>query len=196
MKRVALFALIAVLVAGGILFAIRRGALTPHPAVATLLPKDTVALVHLPDLNRMRDQWHDSDIYKLYQEPAMQDFLRKPMAQIPKRDTTAETLRDVEQLEIKDGFAASPRLKTRIPSCWRDFALEQSEATRKQSSANGSGKYRSLRQIGRRSSTSNTRSRSSVKGQVCWPRSTTGTGFSRRTMWISSRYCWIGLMGG
>jgi len=115
MKRVALFALIAVLVAGGILFAIRRGALTPHPAVATLLPKDTVALVHLPDLNRMRDQWHSSDIYKLYQEPAMQDFLRKPMAQIPKRDTTAETLRDVEQLEIKDGFAALTSIENNNP---------------------------------------------------------------------------------
>src|ERR1051326_40240 len=115
MKRFGLFLVIAVVVAGGILFAIRRGALTPHPAVATLLPKDTVALVHLPDLNRMRDQWHSSDIYKLYQEPAMQDFLRKPMAQIPKRDTTAETLRDVEQLEIREVFAAPPSIKKNNP---------------------------------------------------------------------------------
>ncbi len=91
----------------GISLALKHG-VTPvsTSAVAELLPRETVAVVHLPDFNRMRDQWHGTDIYKLYREPAMQDFLHKPLTQTPKADSAAQTIREIEQLGIKDGFIA------------------------------------------------------------------------------------------
>ena len=51
--------------------------------VSALLPRDTIFLAHMPDFNQTRDQWHHSDIYQLYREPAVQDFLRKPLGNLP-----------------------------------------------------------------------------------------------------------------
>ncbi len=79
---------------------------TSSAYVTMLLPRETIFLAHMPDFNRTRDQWHHSDIYLLYQEPAVQDFLRKPLANLPKRDTASQTLREIEQLDPKNAFCA------------------------------------------------------------------------------------------
>ena len=44
--------------------------------VSALLPRETIFLAHLPDFNRTREDWYHCDIYQLYREPAVQDFLR------------------------------------------------------------------------------------------------------------------------
>src|SRR5947209_2688116 len=75
-------------------------------AETALLPRDTVAFVHVPDLESARDQWHHSDLYELYQEVAVQDFLQKPLSRVPKIETAAQTRREVEQLNPKDVFFA------------------------------------------------------------------------------------------
>jgi len=75
-------------------------------AVSGLLPRETIFLAHMPDFNRARDEWHHSDVYLLYREPAVQEFLRKPLANIAKKDTAAETLREIEQLVPKNAFFA------------------------------------------------------------------------------------------
>ena len=49
-----------------------------NTAVSSLLPSGTVALVHFPDFNKTIGQWHHSDIYRIYREPAVQQFLQKP----------------------------------------------------------------------------------------------------------------------
>jgi len=72
--------------------------------VSALLPRETIFLAHVPDLNRTRDQWHHSDLYLLYREPAVQDFVRKPLLKLPKKEAASQTLRDFEQLDPKDGF--------------------------------------------------------------------------------------------
>jgi len=129
MKRLVLVAVIAILLAGGVLFALRRAA-TPgsHGTVAALLPSEAIALVQVPDLNRTRDQWHESDIYKLYCEPAVQDFLRKPLTQIPDRDANSQTLRDFERLQIKDGFAALISVENNNPVFLAGFRFQGSRA--------------------------------------------------------------------
>src|SRR5438067_6235706 len=106
MKRLVLLVLIAALAAVGILYGLRRADRTPHAAVTALLPPGTIALAHFPDFHRTRDEWHQSDLYKLYQEPAVQDFLNKPLAKVLQRDTVSETLSDIEQLDLKDAFVA------------------------------------------------------------------------------------------
>jgi len=129
MKRLVLVAVIAILLAGGVLFALRRAAgPVSQGTVAALLPSEAIAVAQVPDLNRTRDQWHESDIYKLYCEPAVQDFLRKPLTQIPDRDANSQTLRDFERLQIKDGFAALISIENNNPVFLAGFRFRGSQA--------------------------------------------------------------------
>src|ERR1700739_1741509 len=106
MKRLALLVILAAVAAGGVFYTVRRSESTPHANVTTLLPRGTVALVHLPDFNHTHDEWHQTDIYKLYQETAVQEFLHKPLSKVPQRDVTSQILADIEQLSPKDVFVA------------------------------------------------------------------------------------------
>jgi hypothetical protein len=106
MKRFLVLVIVAALTAVAILYVLRVSQKTPNANVVALLPHESIAFLHVPDFKRTRDQWHQSDIYQLYREPAVQDFLQKPLAKVPKRDTTSQTLQEIEQLDPKDGFVA------------------------------------------------------------------------------------------
>lgn len=113
MKRFGLVLLIAAVAAGGIYYGSHRAPSTPHATVTTLLPATTVAFGHLPDFKRTRDEWRESDVYKLYQEPAVQDFL-KPL-QVPQKDGTSDTLSEIERLDPKDAFLAMTAIENNNP---------------------------------------------------------------------------------
>jgi hypothetical protein len=70
----------------------------------------------MPDFNRMRDQWHHSDVYLLYQEPAVQDFLRKPLANLWRTDAVDQTLREIEQLDPRNAFVALTSIERNSPT--------------------------------------------------------------------------------
>jgi len=74
--------------------------------VAAFLPRETIFLAHMPDFTRTRDEWYRSDIYQLYREPAVQDFLRKPLGNLPKTDAASQTLQEIEHLDPKNAFVA------------------------------------------------------------------------------------------
>jgi hypothetical protein len=74
--------------------------------MATFLPQETIFVAHVPDFNRVLDEWQHCDIYQLYREPAVQDFLRKPLGKVPKSDAVSQTLREIEQLAPKNAFIA------------------------------------------------------------------------------------------
>jgi len=95
-------------------------------SVSALLPRETIFLVHAPDLNRTREEWHHSDIYLLYRESAVQDFLRKPLAKIPKGDTASETLREIEQLDAKNAFFALTSIDNNSPKLVGGFRFRGS----------------------------------------------------------------------
>ena len=95
-------------------------------SVSALLPRETIFLVHAPDLNRTREEWHHSDIYLLYRESAVQDFLRKPLAKIPKGDTASETLREIEQLDAKNTFVALTSIDNNSPKLVGGFRFRGS----------------------------------------------------------------------
>jgi hypothetical protein len=99
-----------------ILYAVRLSERSARTATAALLPRETIVFAHLPDLNRTRSQWRQSDIYQLYQEPSVQEFLRKPLERLPKRDTTAQTIQELEQLDPKDAFLAITRIDNNNPT--------------------------------------------------------------------------------
>lgn len=115
MKRLGLLIALAAVAAGGVIYTVRHSQNTSNAAVTALLPRGAVALVHLPDFNHSRDDWHQTDLYKLYQEPAVQDFLRKPLSRVPQRDTTSQTLGDLENLGPKDAFLAVTSIENNNP---------------------------------------------------------------------------------
>ena len=107
MKRFIALLLIGAAAAFAIWFGMRGGsAKISTSAVTTLLPKETLAFIHLPDLNRTRADWRETDLYKLWREPAVQDFLQKPMAKMPEATATRQKLQELDALEIKDAFFA------------------------------------------------------------------------------------------
>lgn len=107
MKRILLLLLLGVGGALGLWFGLRGGSSeTSSAAVTSLLPKETLAFVHLPDLNRTRAEWRETDIYKLWREPAVQDFLQKPLSRVPERARASQRLAELEALGVKDGFLA------------------------------------------------------------------------------------------
>src|SRR6266566_8796258 len=120
--------------------------------VSALLPRDTIFLAHMPDFNRSRDEGYRSDIYQMYREPAVQDFLRKPLGNVPTPNAFgAQTLREIEQLDPKHAFVAltsmdnnnpkfvggfrfrgSQEEAERIINKWRSKLLEQTPAAKRQ----------------------------------------------------------------
>src|SRR5438132_7197375 len=129
MKRLLLMVLIAALAAVGILYGLRRADRTPHAAVTALLPRGTIALAHFPDFNRTRDEWHQSDLYKLYQEPAVQDFLNRPLSRVTQRDTAANTVSDIERLDLKDAFVAVTAIENNNPHFAGGFRFRGSQSS-------------------------------------------------------------------
>jgi hypothetical protein len=105
MYRFLFIAVAVVVVALAVGYGLRSSQKT-SAEVTALLPRETVAFVHVPDLKGARDDWHRSDIYQLYTEPAMQEFLRKPVSQVPSAGLVSQTARDITQLDPKDLFFA------------------------------------------------------------------------------------------
>ena len=83
--------------------------------LAALLPQETIFLAHLPDFSRAREEWQHSDIYQLYREPAVQDFLRKPLGNVPKTDAVSQILQEIEQLAPQNAFIALTSIDNNNP---------------------------------------------------------------------------------
>ena len=128
MKRPILLGIVGVVVALAILYAVRLAIKSPSTAVSALLSRETIAFAHLPDLNRTRGQWHQSDICQLYFEPSVQEFLRKPLARLPKKDSATQALHEIEQLDPKDAFIAIARIDDNNPTLVGGFRFRGSQA--------------------------------------------------------------------
>ncbi|HJX25048.1 MAG TPA: hypothetical protein VJ252_02750, partial [Chthoniobacterales bacterium] len=128
MRRPFLLVIIGAIAAFAIWYALRISEKSPSTAAASFLPRETIAFVHLPNFNQTRGQWHQSDIYQLYCEPSVQEFLRKPLATLPKRTATAATLREIEQLDAKDAFVAVTKIDNNNPKLVGGFRFRGSPA--------------------------------------------------------------------
>src|SRR5438270_688443 len=106
MRKFQLLVLAAAVAAGIIWWGFYRTHHTSSLGVASLLPKETLALVHLPDFNRSRADWHRTDLYQLWQEPAVQDFLAKPRSSVPAQGRIGQTVDEISTVEMKDAFFA------------------------------------------------------------------------------------------
>jgi len=106
-KRVVLLLVVAAAVAGAIWYSLRAARGGSPAGAAALLPPQTVALVHIPNVNRTRDDWHHSDLYQLYREPSVQAFIARPLSRMPANMEASAALGDLQTLDVTDGFAAA-----------------------------------------------------------------------------------------
>jgi len=116
MRRILLLAITCAVVALGGWYIWNLSHETWALSASALLPRETIFLAQMPDLNRTRDQWHHSDLYSLYREPAVQDFLRKPLANLSSGDAVGRTLSEIEHLDPKSVFLALTSLKGKSPT--------------------------------------------------------------------------------
>jgi len=128
MKRLVLVILIAGVAAGGIWYGLKQARQTVPAVITSLLPRSTVFLVHLPSFNQTRDDWHSSDLYQLYREPAVQDFLGKPLSQLPRHDDASQIFSEVEQLDPRDGFVAVTSIENNNPRFAGGFRFRGNQA--------------------------------------------------------------------
>jgi hypothetical protein len=116
MKRFQLVVLVSAIAAGAIWYGFYRSGHSSSLGVASLLPKETLGLLHVADFNRSRADWHRTDIYQLWKEPTVQDFLAKPRASVPTQGRIGQTVEEVSSLEMKDAFVALVSLEH---SAWK-----------------------------------------------------------------------------
>jgi hypothetical protein len=116
MRKLQLLILAAAIAAGAIWWGFYRTHHTSSLGVASLLPKETLALIHLPDFNRSRAEWHRTDLYQLWQEPAVQEFLAKPRAAAAMPGRVGHTVDEISTLEMKDAFFAVVSIES---SAWK-----------------------------------------------------------------------------
>ena len=128
MKRLGLLIIVAALAAGGVVYTVHNARSTPHPALAGLLPRGMSALAHFPDFKQTRDDWHQADLYKLYREPAVQNFLNRPLSKAPHRDVAAETASDFERLDMKDAFIGVTSIDNNNPHLIGGFRFRGSQS--------------------------------------------------------------------
>jgi hypothetical protein len=95
--------------------------------VAALLPRETIFVAQMPDFNRAYDEWQRCDIYQLYREPAVQDFLQKPLSNVQKNDAVSQTLREIEQLAPKNAFIALTSIENNNPKALGGFRFRGSQ---------------------------------------------------------------------
>ncbi|MEO6971493.1 MAG: hypothetical protein ABI217_11430 [Chthoniobacterales bacterium] len=99
--------------------------------VAELLPATTLAVVQVPDFKKTREQWHGSDLYQIWREPAVQAWLQESLARLPKHRGDRQMLDDFLQLGPTQGFVALTALENNEPKVIGGFHFDESpEAVR------------------------------------------------------------------
>jgi hypothetical protein len=107
MKRLLLVILLGAIAALTAYYIVRQHPAAVPSTIANLLPADTALFIHVPDTEKNRDAWHRTDLYQLYREPAVQDFLQKPKSQLPEKAPVKEAWHDVASLQMRNAFLAT-----------------------------------------------------------------------------------------
>jgi hypothetical protein len=133
MKRLISLVVAVVVAAAAGWYVWNRSQKMSNAYVSVLLPRETIFLAHMPDFNRTRDQWRQSDIYALYREPEVQDFLRKPLSNLSTpKGFGVQILEKIEQLEPKNIFVALTSLENNSPKLAGGFRFRGSTANAEQ----------------------------------------------------------------
>ena len=128
MKRFFLVILIGVLAALTAYYIVRQHPAAVPATVANLLPADTAVFIHVPDMEKNRDAWHRTDLYQLYREAAVQDFLQKPKSNLPEKGPLKDAWHDSGALRIRNGFLATNNFDSLRLIGGFEFRCDETEA--------------------------------------------------------------------
>ncbi len=106
MRRLLFLAALTAIVIAAVWFSLQGSQAHSTKAITTLLPRDTIALVYLPDFKEARDGWRQTDLYRLWREPAMQQFLARPLERSTRPGELRAALGRLDQLGLQAVFAA------------------------------------------------------------------------------------------
>ena len=126
MKKLLAVIVIALVVAAAVWVIVRVQLANRLATVPELLPKTTLVLVEVPDFQRTRNQWHGSDLYQIWREPAVQAWLKEPLARLPKNHGGRQTLEDFLQLGPRHGFVALTSFENNEPKLIGGFHFDES----------------------------------------------------------------------
>src|SRR5207248_1637344 len=107
MKRLLLVILLGAIAALTAYYIVRQHPAAVPSTIANLLAADTALFIHLPDAEKNRDAWHRTDLYQLYSEPTVQDFLQKPKSRFPEKGPVKEAWHDSASLQMRNAFLAT-----------------------------------------------------------------------------------------
>jgi hypothetical protein len=116
MKRFVLLLIAAAIAGFAIAYALRGLRPADGGNVFRLLPKETLAVAVVPNIPVTRAQWQSTDAYKLWHEPAVQEFVQRPLAtNVPHAETT-RTVGELRTLGATDVFVAVNAIES---SAWK-----------------------------------------------------------------------------
>ena len=124
MKKLVAVLVIALVVAATVWIVVRVQIAKRLATVPSLLPETTLILVEAPDLRKTRAEWHESDLYKIWREPAVQSFLQKPLGQLPADRGGRRTLEEFLALGPKNSFLALTSLERNEPKLIGGFHFD------------------------------------------------------------------------
>src|SRR5438874_2472151 len=107
MKRFLLVILLGAIAALTAYYIVRQHPAAVPSTIANLLPADTALFMQMPDAEKNRDAWHRTELYQLYREPAVQDFLQKPKSRTPRKGPVKEAWYDSASLRMRNAFLAT-----------------------------------------------------------------------------------------
>ncbi|HEY2801490.1 MAG TPA: hypothetical protein VGI85_12900 [Chthoniobacterales bacterium] len=96
--------------------------------VTELLPKRTILVAEVPDCDKAREQWHGSDVYAIWREPAVQGWLQKSLTQLRRSGQEEQTLKEFLHLGPTDTFLALTSIENNEPKIVGGFHFKQSAA--------------------------------------------------------------------
>lgn len=123
MKKLVAVLVIALLVAATVWIVVRVQIAKRLATVPSLLPETTLILLEAPDLKKTRAEWRESDLSKIWREPAVQSFLQKPLGQLPDR-AGRRTLEEFFALGPKNSFVALTSLDKNEPKLIGGFHFD------------------------------------------------------------------------
>ncbi len=126
MKKLSAVLVIALLVAAAVWIVVRVQIAKRLATVPSLLPETTLILLEAPDLQKTRAEWHESDLYKIWREPAVQSFLQKPLGRLPADRGGRRTLEEFLALGPKNNFVALTSLEKNEPKLIGGFHFDVS----------------------------------------------------------------------
>jgi hypothetical protein len=128
MKRFLLVLLIGIIVLLSLVFVVRQHRIPAHSAAPALLPPDTALFLQIPDAMKNREAWHQTDLYALYRELTVQEFLSKPMGRMSKQGGLVNAWSEAGTLRMRDVFLATNTFDTLRFVGGFEFRCDQKEA--------------------------------------------------------------------